>query len=172
MTKASIYTRKGDAGETGMLGGVRLSKTDPRIEAVGTLDELNSHLGVIIQSRKASKQESKLVEIQKDLFAIGSVIAGYTGKDLKLEEKVLVMEEEIDDMWGQMPELANFILPNNELFLARAVARRAERSVVQLATSHQSLEPILKYLNRLSDYLFCLARWVNFKKGAKETVWK
>lgn len=167
-----IYTKKGDRGETGLFNGKRVAKTDAIIEAIGSVDELNAQIGVV-------KNPSRFLDkIQNDLFAIGSILAGAEMK-IDLAKRVEEMEKEIDGMWGKMPPLKNFILPTGQVHVARAVCRRAERSVVFLATRTQNpaspagrLEPILKYLNRLSDYLFCLARYENWKRGIKEVEWK
>lgn len=155
----SIYTKTGDRGETGVFGGKRLPKDDVLIEALGSLDELNAALGLAVE------ETPELVAVQKDLMAICSRLAGY---EIKLPETEK-LEREIDRMWEEMPELSNFILPNSQLFWIRAVARRAERAVVRAKIKD---EKVLKYLNRLSDYLFCLARWVNWRAGEKETVWR
>ncbi len=209
-----IYTKKGDRGQTGLFDGTRVAKDDVRIEAIGTVDELNTIIGLVVAEIKEKKEERRkkevnikrlkedLENIQKDLFGIGAGIAGYRRtkdeimdkryeiKDRKtengkmgLEERTIWMEEEIDRMWKEMPALSNFILPGGslagaQLHLARAVCRRTERNVVRLVkavtavTSVTGYEAILKYLNRLSDYLFCLARRVNYWEGDTETVWK
>ena len=142
-----------------MFAGSRVAKNSPLVEVIGAIDELNAVLGTV-------KGEAKLEEIQKDLFAIGSKLAGYETR-LDLEKRVRELEAEIDMMWKNLPPLKNFILPRGELHLARAVCRRAERAAVTA-----KVEFAYQYLNRLSDYLFCLARWENFKKKRKEIVWK
>ncbi len=153
----AIYTKKGDRGQTGLFDGRRVPKDDAVIEAVGAVDELNAAIGAATD---------KLGDVQKDLFAIGSQLAGYKPK-VDLEKRVAEMEKEIDKMWGKLPPLRNFILPRGQLHLARVVCRRAERVVVRAKA-----EFAYQYLNRLSDYLFCLARWDNFKKKKPEVVWK
>jgi len=158
-----IYTKKGDKGKTGLIDGTRVSKSDALIEAIGSVDELNAQLGV------SSFKFKSLKTIQSDLFSIGSQLAGYKTK-IDLEKRVLEMEEEIDKMWREMPPLKNFILPSGPIHVARAVCRRAERRIV--AVSSKQLAVSIKYLNRLSDYLFCLARWVNFKSGKKDVLWR
>lgn len=184
-----IYTKKGDRGQTGLFDGTRVAKNDGRIEAIGSIDELNTVIGVVVaEIREKDKNNERLIEsleqIQKDLFGIGAQLAGYETKGLGvrgegLEEQVREMEEEIDRMWKEMPELSNFILPGGslagaQLHLARAVCRRVERTLVREQESRKGGEygEILKYMNRLGDYLFCLARWVNFLTKSKETVWK
>jgi len=210
--KASVYTRKGDLGETGFLDGKRVRKDNPRVEAVGSVDELNTQIGLVIaqikdkQSLRSSraagleryemlvrkkgrgkwKEEivSKLEKIQNDLFVIGSLIAGYEPNKERievskqqLEDQVKKMEKEIDLMWEKLPALRNFILPGGSLagaqiHLARTVCRRAERRVIGVGDSGPGQNDIKKYLNRLSDYLFTLARWANFKAKRKEIVWR
>ncbi len=137
-----IYTRTGDRGETGLYGGKRVPKDDPIIEALGSLDELNAMLGNL---------ELPLDKIQKDLQTIASQIAGHKGKTPSVKR----LENEIDRMEKDLPELHNFILPKGPVHLARAICRRAERRVVAVAAPGRA-----KYLNRLSDYLFVLARWM------------
>lgn len=177
MAKASIYTRKGDFGETGIWSGKRFPKSDTLIEAIGSIDELNATIGVVIESLSRQSKE-KLEQVQRDLFGIGAQLAGYQGTESRaqgLERRVEEMEEEIDKMWGKMPPLRNFILPRGQLHLARTVCRRVERSVIKAIKqlpSNSIKMSILKYTNRLSDYLFCLARWENFRKRKKEVVWK
>lgn len=161
----TVYTKTGDKGKTGTFGGKRISKSSKLIQAIGAIDELNSYLGVI----------NELIEIQRNLFTINSILSGANLKFPKDATKKL--EREIDEMEGKMPILANFIIYSGtgratKLYYARALARRAERAFVAyspLSTVHSSL---LVYLNRLSDYLFTLARFTNFKKKVKEEVWK
>lgn len=160
-----IYTKKGDGGETGTFDGKRVAKNDKLIEAIGAVDELNAQIGAINGIKR------KLEIIQNDLFGIGARLAGYEAK-LDLEKRVAEMEQEIDRMWRKLPPLKNFVLPSGQLHLARTVARRAERAVVALGDSGHGQNDVKKYLNRLSDYLFCLARWVNWKNKIKETVWR
>lgn len=149
-----IYTKTGDKGETSLFNGLKVKKSHKIIEALGTIDELNAWMGLL-----------KLTDIQKDLMAISAQVAGFKKfKSLKVER----LEKEIDRMQEELPELRNFILPMGQIHLARAVCRRAERRIVDPARGR---DDILKYLNRLSDYLFVLARWENFKKGEKEILW-
>ena len=160
----SVYTKTGDKGETGTFGGKRVSKSSRLIAAIGAIDELNSYLGVV----------GGLTEIQKNLFIINAIIAR---SDLAMpKDAVKKLEREIDDMESKMPVLANFIIYSGtpravNLYYARALARKAERSFTELKIENWKLE-ILAYLNRLSDYLFTLARYTNFKKKVKEEVWK
>ena len=162
-----IYTKKGDKGETGLFDGKRVSKDDLQIEAIGLIDELNCAIGLVIKNKN-------LQEIQSELFELGGSLAGAESK-VDWEKRIKFFEQEIDQMWKEMPPLSNFILPQGQLHFARAVCRRAERAVIKSMKSINSIKKqgqIIKYLNRLSDYLFCLARWRNFKDGVKETVWK
>ncbi len=163
--RASIYTRKGDLGQTGLFSGKRVKKNDRVMEAIGTVDELNAQIGAAITQIKNKEAREKLDRVQRNLFVVGSGLAGYG--EPKLGDEVDKMEEEIDRMWAGMPPLKNFILPRGQLHLARTVARRAERAVIVAKGKFA-----WQYLNRLSDYLFCLARWVNYKAKIRETVWK
>lgn len=169
-----IYTKGGDGGETGLLNK-RLSKSSRVIDTIGTLDELNSFLGVVISGGVRKDVEISLQKTQEDLFNIGSILAG---KKIKFgKSKVNRLEKEIDVLEEKLPKLKNFIFPGGEksaslLFFARAVSRRLERSVVVLSEK-EKLQPILKvYLNRLSDYLFMLARSENHKLDSTEKIWK
>lgn len=164
-----IYTRKGDSGETRNGRGERVLKCDFNIEAVGDIDELNAVLGLV--------KIPEVEKIQEDLLVIGAMVSGrrLESRILNLESGIKEMEKEIDRMWGKMPELKNFIIfggteEASHLFFARAVARRAERSVVAL--KRKDLAGVIKYLNRLSDYLFCLGRYENIKDGVKDKVWR
>lgn len=161
----SVYTKTGDKGKTGTFGGERISKSSHLIQAIGAIDELNSYLGII----------GKLSNIQSNLFTINSILSG-----AKLElpsDATKKLEREIDEMEAKMPVLANFIIYSGtpratKIYYARALARRAERMLVSASDlKHPNLDK-LAYLNRLSDYLFTLARFTNFKKKVKEVVWK
>lgn len=174
-----IYTRKGDRGETSLFGGKRVKKFDLRVETYGTIDELNSAIGVTISQNQKynSKIKNELEKIQNDLLDIGSALANPIFKPLpKLVGSVNRFEKLIDSMTGEMPPLKNFILPGGGttgsfLHLSRTIARRAERSVVELAEREKIDERIIKYLNRLSDLLFTMSRFANFKEKQKETIW-
>ena len=156
----SIYTKKGDKGYTSLIIGKRVRKDHKIIEALGAIDELSAWMGIL-----------HLNNIQSTLMDICSVIAGES-RILNLESRVQELEKEIDKMDLKLPKLKNFILPRNQIHIARAVCRRAERTIVSLVTSHQSLATYIKYLNRLSDYLFVLARFEDFKKKKIEIIWK
>jgi cob(I)alamin adenosyltransferase len=176
-----IYTRKGDTGETGLLGGSRVSKANARIEAYGTVDELNSCLGLIRDSSAIDNLDTSLVRVQHQLFGIGSILASEGNSKIELpvitQDEVDFLEKEMDYMDAELPELRNFILPGGNLsasycHLARCVCRRAERRVVSLRELSEVDEMIIHYLNRLSDYLFVLARFITLKTGGQETPWK
>lgn len=185
-----IYTRRGDGGETGLLGGDRVPKTDPRVEAYGTLDELNAAVGMArALAREAGGElvdDARLKRVQDDLFALGSRLAA--ADPGRAREKGLVpdfppgrvedLESWIDELDEELPELDAFVLPGGaptgaQLHTARTVCRRAERAVVRLAGEHGELrEEVLPYVNRLSDLLFTLARAANRRAGAPETEWE
>ena len=177
-----IYTKGGDKGETGLLGGRRLPKNHIRIESYGSVDELNSWVGLIRDKTDFPKVEGVLEEIQNKLFVIGSELASDPSKEwdfAKIQnENVLLLEEEIDRMEKDLQPLTNFLLPGghpivSHCHIARCVCRRAERNVVALNQTEDEVSPILlQYLNRLSDYFFVLSRWVGMKLGAEETPWK
>ncbi|MDZ7848448.1 MAG: cob(I)yrinic acid a,c-diamide adenosyltransferase [Owenweeksia sp.] len=176
-----IYTRKGDTGETSLIGGVRVSKTHLRIEAYGTVDELNSCLGLLRDAADHEGNDNFLVSIQHQLFTIGSELASSRNSKMEIphltDEHIEALEREMDRMDNELPELRNFILPGGDLasshcHLARCVCRRAERRVVALATEEAVDEKIVRYLNRLSDFLFVLARFFTHQHGGEETPWK
>jgi cob(I)alamin adenosyltransferase len=178
-----IYTRTGDDGTTGLIGGTRVQKDDLRLEAYGTVDELNSWIGLIRSQREADKDKSLLIMIQKKLFVIGGILATDTSKtDLsdKLPccgEDILLLENEMDALLDTLPPQTNFILPggNNIVsycHLARTVCRRAERRVFGLSKVLDIPPELLKYLNRLSDYLFVLSRKFSDNEGIEEILWK
>ena len=177
-----IYTKTGDKGETSLIGGVRVPKYHLRIECYGTVDELNSYIGYVKCCTSDPASLQLLAGIQDDLFTIGSHLAADPEKsrmhlpDLK-EEDVLAMENEIDRMNESLPELRNFILPggsrdNALCHVARCVCRRAERLVVHLSSESEVNPLIPKYLNRLSDYLFVLARKIAADTSVPETAWR
>ncbi|MBI4128012.1 MAG: cob(I)yrinic acid a,c-diamide adenosyltransferase [Parcubacteria group bacterium] len=179
MTK--IYTKTGDAGETGLFGGERVSKNDLRIEAIGVVDELSAAMGVAGSQEEAKPYHELISHIQRDLFAIGAELASSSnvvvGLTLISATDVERLEREIDKLEISLPPLKHFILPGGSpigasLHFARTVCRRAERAVVRLYR-HASLRPeLLKYVNRLSDLLFMLARHANFSESIVETSWR
>ena len=176
-----IYTRTGDKGQTSLFNKQRVFKFHIRVEAYGTVDELNSAIGLVIakvsKAKKVSKVSKELIKIQNDLLEIGSTLANPSAEPLVyLNKRVTEFEKFIDEMTGQMPVLKNFILPGGGkggsfLQFARTVSRRAERRVVELADKEDIDSNIVIYMNRLSDLLFTMARFVNFKEKQKETIW-
>ncbi len=174
-----IYTRTGDDGTTGLIGGGRVSKDDLRIEAYGSVDELNSVLGVVRSYALPGAVEETLARVQDDLFTIGAQLAtpgtsaaGPAFATLTADS-VVSLERAIDQCEAELPPLRQFVLPGGApvgalLHMSRTVARRAERGCVALARTDSVAPEVLSYLNRLSDLLFVLARFVNLKSGIAE----
>lgn len=179
-----IYTKTGDEGKTSLIGGTKLLKSDLRIEAYGTVDELNSFIGLVGDHTTISHSKSTLREIQDRLFTIGSSLACDPHKETKLhipdlhETDVVLLETEMDNMNDELPEMKHFVLPGGHpavstAHIARCVCRRAERCCVHLKADDDSVEPlIIKYLNRLSDYLFILSRFFSHRLNVSEVIWK
>ena len=179
-----IYTKTGDAGKTSLIGGTKVLKSDPRIEAYGTVDELNSYIGVVSDFSNDDHAKTVLKEIQDRLFTIGSELACDPNKKINMripdlhESDVELLEKEMDEMDKQLPVMKNFILPGglpavSFMHVARCVCRRAERCCVNLKENGGEVAPIIiKYINRLSDYLFMLARYTGMKNNAPEIIWK
>lgn len=179
-----IYTKTGDLGKTSLIGGTKVSKSHLRIESYGTVDELNSYIGLINDMIEDNASNEILREIQDRLFTIGSSLAcdpeketGMKIPDLK-EEDVKLLENEIDRMNEALPEMKSFILPGGHVAIStihvgRCVCRRAERICVHLQQEGQEVSPlVIIYLNRLSDYLFMLARYLGQLLGVPEIPWK
>ena len=185
-----IYTRSGDAGETGLFGGSRVRKDDLRVEAYGTTDELNAALGLAIALSAEPEINALLLQFQHDLFTLGGDLAapeesdrarGRSAIERVGGQRVAELETLIDRFTAEMPPLTRFILPGGHplaahLHLARTVCRRAERHCVTLAhavsATDSALNPeIVRYLNRLSDLLFTLARLANHRLGVSDIVW-
>jgi cob(I)alamin adenosyltransferase len=179
-----IYTKTGDAGKTSLIGGTKVPKSHIRIESYGTVDELNSHIGFCSDQVTDEAVKAMLKEIQDRLFTIGSSLACDPDKeplmkipDLK-QEDVVLMEQSIDTMNEELPVMKSFILPGghmavSSLHVARCVCRRAERICVHMQEENLFIDPlVIQYLNRLSDYLFVLARYVGHQMGASEVPWK
>lgn len=178
-----IYTKTGDKGKTSLIGGTKVLKSDLRIETYGTIDELNSWIGFVNDSINDFSANHILKEIQDRLFTIGSSLACDPKKETKLiipdlhEADIHLLEKEIDNMSETLPEMKHFILPGGHnavsiTHIARCVCRRAERNCVSLKTHDDHVEPlIIKYLNRLSDYLFVLARYVGHLHNVPENIW-
>lgn len=179
-----IYTKTGDKGETSLFGGKRVLKDDPRLNAYGTVDELNSILGLTAIEVQTGELKSIIKSIQNDLFTLGSDLATPMEKENKnfviprIDEKFsLRLESLIDKFDSQLPGLKNFILPGGSggagyLHLARTVCRRAEREVVTLSKVIDIGPHIIVYLNRLSDLLFILARFENYSSNHPDVEWK
>lgn len=179
-----IYTKTGDKGTTSLIGGTKVPKSDLRIEAYGTVDELNSWIGLVSDQFKKKKTKKILSEIQDRLFTIGSSLACDPDKETKLkipdlkESDVELLEKEIDKMNEKLPEMKSFLLPGGHVavstaHVARCVCRRAERLCVSLQENNSFIEPlVIQYLNRLSDYLFVLARFISHQLKVKEIPWK
>jgi len=176
-----IYTRTGDDGTTGLLGPGRVPKSDPRVEAYGSVDELNATLGLARSLDTTPWVTPELAIIQSRLFSLGAELAATTSEPLAKvdrigEADVEALERIIDRLDAELPPLKNFILPAgtalaSQLHLARTVCRRAERRLVTLASSAR-IEPVLvRYLNRLADLLFVMARWCNRREGVAEVEW-
>lgn len=177
-----IYTRTGDKGETSLFGGKRVSKSSLRVEAYGSVDELNSMIGLVLSSRyQVLSIKKELIKIQNDLLEIGSQLANSSSAKnallaQSLKQRVLEFEDIIDTLTEQLPTLRNFILPGGGkggslLHVSRTVSRRAERRIVELQEKEKVNEGIIMYMNRLSDLLFTMARYVNYKEKKKETIW-
>jgi len=183
-----IYTKTGDKGETSLFGGKRVPKYHIRVEAYGTIDELNSHIGFLHDQTLDDTTKANLFKIQNELFVIGSTLATppenstlKSGKErLQIEkinnQQITFLENEIDRMNESLPIMTHFILPSGHptvsyCHITRNICRRAERRVVELATESTVNESIVSYLNRLSDYLFVLARKLTKDLGVKEILW-
>ncbi len=177
-----IYTRTGDTGETSLIGGTRVPKHHIRIESYGTVDELNSYVGLIKDQEIDAHSKSILAEIQDRLFTIGSSLASDPEKskmkipDLKPED-IRLLESEMDQMDTMLPEMRSFVLPGGHpiisfCHIARCVCRRAERNTIHLSENNFVAPLVVQYLNRLSDYLFVLSRFLSVQLKVNETPWK
>ncbi len=176
-----IYTKTGDLGETGLYGGRRVSKSDLRLEAYGTIDELNSYLGLIRSLGIQPHQQNLIIDVQTELFTVGAHMAADDKRSGLLlpefnENLVGDLEVAIDEMNEPMPEQKHFILPGGNIIIShihvcRAVCRRTERRIVTLNLQSEIHPHTIKLLNRLSDYLFMLARKTGFDNGVKEQAW-
>lgn len=178
-----IYTKKGDKGDTGLIGGARVPKSHLRVAAYGEVDELNAVIGLVKAHSTDSELNTLLRDIQRDLFAIGAQLADPKAKVGSKKTKAAVtqaqverLEQAVDRREAEMPPLTAFLLPGGSplgalLHLARTVCRRAERAIVALARKHKIDPLILAYVNRLSDLLFVLARHENLRSGGGEDRW-
>ncbi len=181
-----IYTKRGDAGETSLVGGQRVSKASARIEAYGTIDEMNAFLGLAAVSCAEDSRLAPLAAIlrrvQQELFNVGSILATLPPDVHPQQARVTTaeiaqLEREIDSMNADLPALHSFVLPggsrlNAELHVTRTVCRRAERLLVAMAREESIPSEVIPYLNRLSDAMFVWSRWVNHTLGVPETLWE
>tara|TARA_B100001758_G_C18383400_1_gene598592 strand:+ start:702 stop:1247 length:546 start_codon:yes stop_codon:yes gene_type:complete len=177
-----IYTKNGDKGLTQLLGKRKVSKDNIRIECYGSIDELNAHIGNIYDQDISNRHKKILLSIQNSLFNLGSNIAfdpsnkGVAPININ-ENHVILLEKEIDGMDSSLEELTSFILPSgnnisSKCHIARTICRRAERNLVSLSKKEETNAVHIKYLNRLSDYLFVLARKILQEKNIKEVIWE
>lgn len=178
-----IYTKTGDAGKTSLIGGTKVPKNHIRIQGYGTIDELNAFTGLLSDQLSDKHSREILQEIQDRLFTIGSSLACDPEKEISMkipdlkESDIFLLEGEIDQMTGKLPEMKAFILPGGHMavstaHICRTVCRRAERLIVELDEKEPLGQPlIIKYLNRLSDYFFVLARWTGHLLGVAEVIW-
>ncbi|MDG1189486.1 MAG: cob(I)yrinic acid a,c-diamide adenosyltransferase [Flavobacteriales bacterium] len=176
-----VYTKKGDKGTTQLIGGKRVPKNHDRIDAYGTVDELNSYMGLLRDQSVGKETYELIITIQNKLFTIGALLANQDDNNkMKLplieEKDVTQLENEIDKMNESLTEMRSFILPGGHTtvsfcHIARCVCRRAERLTIQIDEDVLQVEIILKYLNRLSDYLFVLSRYLSKNLDAKEIPW-
>ncbi len=183
-----VYTKTGDSGTTALFGGQRVSKDNIRIESYGTVDELNSYIGLIRDQEMNQNYKDVLIEIQDRLFTVGAILATPVEKEVMkngekrlknlgiIESDIELLEKEIDTMEDSLPQMTHFVLPGGHTtvsycHLARCVCRRAERLAVSLSHQEPIDEMAVKYLNRLSDYLFVLARKLSSDLKADEVKW-
>lgn len=177
-----IYTKKGDNGTTGLIGGTRILKSSLRIEAYGTIDELNSYIGLVRDQDIHEQYQNQLIEIQDRLFTIGSSLAADPEKStMKIPDlhasDIEVLEKWMDEMEEVLPEMKNFVLPGGHqtvsfCHVARCVCRRGERIIVDLNQHEFVADLVISYINRLSDYLFVLSRKITSDLGAIEQPWQ
>ena len=182
MKKSNLYTATGDKGTTSLVGGQRIAKNDPRLEAYGTIDELNAHIGVLRQAGNHPDDDALLLFIQNKLFVVGSYLATDTTFTQLREasrlhpEEIARVENRIDTLDATVPPLHAFLLPGGtaaaaQAHVCRTVCRRAERRICQIAQKIEIDENILKFINRLSDYFFVLARFNNYCAKQDEIFW-
>lgn len=177
-----IYTKTGDKGTTSLIGGTRLSKAHVRIDAYGTIDELNSYIGMLRDQPVNENRKDLLKEIQDRLFTIGSHLASEPDQKKKIlpdlyDEDITLLEKEMDGIDSRIPALRSFILPGGHSsvsfgHIARTVCRRAERNVIHLQQGEEVEPIVVRYLNRLSDYLFMLCRAMTYELGIEEVTWQ
>lgn len=177
-----IYTKTGDKGDTGLFGGKRVSKGELRIEAYGTVDELNAYVGMLRDQEVNAGRKNILIDIQDRLFTIGSILATEPGNQkVKIpalsDQDIIRLENEIDSMESELSPMKSFVLPGGHPsvsfgHITRTVCRRTERLVIRLHEQDNVDELVIKYLNRLSDYFFVLCRKMTAELKAEETPWQ
>lgn len=183
MKITKVYTRTGDNGTTSLVGGIRIRKSDARLEAYGTVDELSANLGLLAAMLPEGEERSLIIRTQNNLFNIGTHLATdqsqtplYPSAHLP-EGETELLEQAIDQMNARLPEAQGFILPGGcqaaaQAHICRTVCRRAERRIAALAETATISDEIQQYINRLSDFLFVLAKIINFNTGQEEILWK
>ena len=183
MKITKVYTRTGDKGQTSIIGGIRVSKASERLEAYGTVDELSSHLGLLASMLSEGEYYDMIIRIQNNLFNVCTNLATDQSQtplydSAKLADgEIELLEKEVDRMMKSLPERQGFILPGGtqmaaQVHVCRTVCRRAERRIVALSEVAQISPETLQYVNRLSDYLFVLAKKINFNAGTSEIIWQ
>lgn len=181
--KSNLYTRTGDQGQTSLVGGQRVSKTCARLESYGTIDELNSFLGLLISNMTDETDRAFLVQVQSDLFIVGSYLAtdvtttALRQQSIMTQDKVEALERKIDEVDSALPPLRLFVLPGGcqaagLCHVCRTVCRRAERRILSLAEETDIDPLVIAYVNRLSDLFFALARKQNVETGHDEVIWR
>ena len=183
MKITKVYTKTGDQGETSIIGGIRVKKSCERLEAYGTVDELSSHLGILASMLPDGEDKDLIIRIQNNLFSVCSNLATdqsqtplYDSARLP-DGEIQVLEHKVDEIMNLLPERQGFILPGGtqaaaQAHVCRTVCRRAERRIVALSEVTQISPETLQYVNRLSDYLFVLAKKINFNTGVSEIIWQ
>lgn len=182
MKKSLIYTKTGDKGSTSLVGGERVLKTDIRLQAYGTVDELNANIGMLIAMHGVSEDSDLLCFVQNKLFTIGSYLATnpsfttFREASLLKETDIERLERRIDVIDSDLPKIDNFVLPGGtaaaaQAHICRTVCRRAEREILSVSLAHEVDEKLLRFMNRLSDYLFVFSRACNITAGHAEVFW-
>ena len=183
MKITKVYTRTGDQGETSLVGGVRIKKSHIRLEAYGTVDELSAHLGMLVSMMKQDEERDFIIRIQNNLFNVCTHLATdqsqtplYPSAHLA-DGEIASIEQRIDSLMKQLPERQGFVLPGGvpaacQAHICRTVCRRAERRIAALAEEAQIAPEMQQYVNRLSDYLFVLAKIINFNENVSEILWE
>ncbi len=183
MKKSIVYTRTGDCGTTCLIGGTRVSKIDPRLEAYGTVDELNSFIGLLVSYLNNEADIAFLQKVQNTLFSVGANLATDI-KKVEVAESCILSDEDVKEVEHQidlndskLPPLKAFVIPGGETsasvcHVCRTVCRRAERCILELVAGYHISDNLLAYMNRLSDYFFVLSRKINFDAGKEELFWQ